>query len=393
MSAPAEPRPRRPLVLAVAALLTVAGIAAAWWAIAELSEKPPEVGGLSSSIAYEGEPFSYVPNATQAGFWTLQTNASWLSVEPTSGRLSGTPPASGGSYYAALTLTNANGTAELNLTITVKLRLVDDGGRELVLDRPAERLISLAPSNTELLFALGVGGRVVGTAPFSDYPPEASEIPVVVSLGYLDTELIVTLEPDLIFAAGITSPAQRTQLEDLGLPTLVLEPKNLSGIVENIFLAGRAVGAQVAAQRLAENFTAGWENVTRTLANVTSFPRTFYLMDTFGGYWTAGSGTFIDEFIREAGGTNIASEISGWFIFSAENITASDPEVIILAAYAMVDETTFASDPFWGQLTAVKEGRVYRITDQNLFDRPGPRLVMGLEILAQWLHPEAYAAP
>jgi len=272
--------------------------------------------------------------------------------------------------------------------------VVDDAGREVEITGVPERIISLAPSNTEILFALGLGDKVVGVTDFCDYPEEALEIEKVGGIEP-NYEKIVALEPDLVLAIG-GSPAQLEKaqaMEDLGLTALVLEPSGMEGVFANIELIGEATGAQEKASELVTQLRARVEEVTEKVAAVEDRPKVFFELDATDPSrpYTAGPGSFIDALIDMAGGINLgaAAEIR-WAQFSAEEIIAQDPEIIILgdANYGVTVESV-KERPGWGVITAVKEGAIYPI-DDTLVSRPGPRIVDGLEELAGIIHPELF---
>lgn len=271
---------------------------------------------------------------------------------------------------------------------------VDDAGRAVEITGVPERIISLAPSNTEILFALGLGDQVVGVSDFCDYPEEAQKIERV---GFVEPNLekIVELEPDLVFYIGGTAQLEKTQtMEDLGLTVLVLAPSDdIEDIFTDIELVGRATGTEDEAADLVSELRARMDEVLSRVAQAERQPLVFYELDATDPTrpWTAGPGSFIDTLITMAGGLNLgASAEMEWAEFSTEEIIAQDPEVIILgdANYGVTAESV-AERPGWGVITAVKEGAIYPI-DDNLVSRPGPRIVDGLEELARIIHPELF---
>ncbi|MFQ6099953.1 MAG: ABC transporter substrate-binding protein [Anaerolineae bacterium] len=271
--------------------------------------------------------------------------------------------------------------------------LTDDIGNVIEITGPVERIVSLAPSNTEIAFALGLGDRVVGVTDFCDYPPEALEIK---KIGGVEPNLeqIVALDPDLVLAiGGEPVPPIIGQLQELGLTVLVLEPDDLDALYHDIELAGQAAGAQREAAELIAEMQERVAAVTALTADVTERPLVFYELDASDPTkpWTAGSGSWHDEFIQMAGGTNLAgTQESAWVQLNAEEIVAQDPEVIILgdAAFGTTPESV-AQRPGWDVISAVQNGRVYPI-DDNLISRPGPRVVEGIEELARLIHPELF---
>jgi iron complex transport system substrate-binding protein len=272
--------------------------------------------------------------------------------------------------------------------------VVDDAGRTVEIAKTPQRIISLAPSNTEILFALGLGDKVVGVTDFCDYPEEAKAIEKVGGIEP-NMEKIVALKPDLVLAIG-GSPAQvekATEMEKLGLAVLVLEPADIEGIMANIELVGKATGAEKEASELVAEMRKRLNNITAKTKGAKSKPKVFFELDATDPSkpYTPGPGSFIDALITLAGGSNIgASAKMQWAQLSTEEIIAQDPEVIVLgdANYGVTAEMVKAR-PGWSVITAVKNGAIYPI-DDVLISRPGPRIIDGLEALARIIHPELF---
>jgi iron complex transport system substrate-binding protein len=275
------------------------------------------------------------------------------------------------------------------------LTFTDSLGREVKLEAPAERVVSLAPSNTEILFALGAGPQVVGRDELSDYPEEAKSLSSVGgSMGDFNTEAIVALEPDLVIAAGLNPPELVSSLEALGLTVYYLEnPKTLEELYVNLETVARLTGHEKEAADLVASLRSRVAAVDQKIAGVTEKPLVFYELDATDPTkpWTSGPGTFIDQLIARAGGVNVGAELeSEWAQISSEQLVASNPDIIVLgdAAYGTSPESVKAR-PGWDVLTAVKNDQIFTF-DDNLVSRPGPRLVDALEQLAKLLHPELF---
>jgi iron complex transport system substrate-binding protein len=271
--------------------------------------------------------------------------------------------------------------------------LIDGLGRKITVPVPARRIVSLAPSNTEILFAIGAGTAVAGRDDFSDYPPEAAKVPAVgLATGRLQKEKIIALDPDLVLAAEINSPEQVKALETLGLTVLLLgNPTSFEGLDANIRLLGEITGRSAEGAALASSLNARIARVRERIAGVARRPTVFYEIDSTDPTkpWTAGAGTFIDTLIRLAGGENLGARFGGDFPrVSIETIIRADPDVIILgdAAFGVTVETA-RGRAGWEGLSAVQNGRIHAF-DDDLGSRPGPRLVEGLETLARLLHPD-----
>lgn len=286
-------------------------------------------------------------------------------------------------------------TATLEATVVTSIDLVDGLGRAVSLPAPAERVVSLAPSNTELLFAVGAGDQVVGRDPYSDYPVEAAAVTDIGdTYAELNTELITSLEPDLVLAAGITPPEQVAQLEQLGITVYWLaNPTDLDGLYTNLQIVGQLTGNEAGASVAVDALRARAEAVAVALADVSVRPTVFYEVDGLtdpNAPYTAGPDTFIDLIINLAGGINAAATLPGYAQMSVEELLVQNPDWILLgdALYGATPESV-AARAGWGNLAAVQNGQVVAF-DDNLMSRPGPRLIDGLEQLARLLHPDQF---
>jgi len=268
----------------------------------------------------------------------------------------------------------------------VLVQITDDLGKALTLNAAPQKIVSLAPSVTEILFAIGAGSRVVGVQDFSTYPPEAAALPKVGGFP-LNYELIASLQPDLCIGADITSADDIAKLEGLGVKVMVVNRTDLEGIFTNVELVGKAVGAEKAANELAASLRAELKALQERLKSATTRPRVFVELDET--LYTVAPGSFIHPLIEMAGGANIAADSTNPYPqFSAEQVIAKDPEVILLtdAAYGVTADQVKAR-PGWDKIAAVKNGAVYPM-DGDIISRPGPRILDGLKALAALIHPE-----
>jgi len=272
--------------------------------------------------------------------------------------------------------------------------LTDGLGRTVTLTGPAQRVVSLAPSNTEILFAVGAGAQVVGRDESSDYPAEAAALPTVGGWSGFSAEAIVALQPDLVLAGGINPPELVASLEQLGLTVYLLpNPVTLEEMYTNLQTVGTLTGHEAEATVLAESLKARVAVVGLKIAALTERPTVFYEFDATDPAkpYTYGPGTFGDLLIQRAGGTNIGAQLQGqWVQISLEQLVVVNPDMILLgdSAYGETPEKV-TTRPGWEVLAAVKEGKIYPF-DDDLVSRPGPRLVDGLEALAKLLHPELF---
>jgi iron complex transport system substrate-binding protein len=271
------------------------------------------------------------------------------------------------------------------------LPLVDDAGRSVALPRPARRIISLAPSVTELLFALDAGDAVVAVTQACDYPPAALTKP---RLGFASSavEQMILLRPDLV--VGIVGMVKPVTIEALGraqIPLLLLEAKTLGDIYRHIRWLGQATGRLVDSDRLITHLEAQREALATRLRGVEPVPVLYVINDH--PLVTIGPSTFISHVIELAGGRNVAASATGAYPqFSLEAALMADPDVILFPGSG----TLRVSDEqrrFWGRwptLRAVRQGRL-AVVDTDLMDRPGPRLFEAAWRLAELLHPDRMA--
>jgi len=271
--------------------------------------------------------------------------------------------------------------------------LTDGLGREVKLASPAQKVVSLAPSNTEILFAIGAGSQVVGRDEFSDFPAEAKLVASVGgSMGKYSTEQIVALKPDLVLAAEINSPELVKELEGLGLTVYYLKnPTTIEEMYKNLNIVGQLTGHDTT--DLVNSLKARVAAVDAKIATVTTKPSVFYEIDATDANkpYTYGPGSFGDLLIARAGGTNIGNTLKDAYPqISLEQIVASNPSIILLgdSNYGATAEAV-KTRAGWSGIAAVKSGQIFPI-DDNIISRPGPRLVDGLEQLAKLFHPDLF---
>jgi iron complex transport system substrate-binding protein len=274
------------------------------------------------------------------------------------------------------------------------LTLTDDAGRQVTLAAEPERIVSLAPSNTEIVCALGACDRLVGVTDFDDYPAEVADIPDVVIFAVVDIELVVDADPDLILAAGneLTPSGVIAELTDLGYPVMVVYPESLDEVLDNIELVGEATNARDQAAALTAEMEDRIQAVTDAVAGAAR-PRTFYEVSVFEGtIYTAGRDSFLASLIDLAGGEPITGDPLTTSI-ALEDLLVADPELILLgdAAYdPSVTPEAVAARQGWGAISAVQNGQIVVMLGDPVITRPGPRIVDGLEALAGAIHPERF---
>jgi iron complex transport system substrate-binding protein len=253
-----------------------------------------------------------------------------------------------------------------------------------------KRIVSLAPSVTETLFALGLGDRLVGVTTFCDYPPEAQRIPKIGDFINPNVEAILAKRPDLVIGvSGATDPDKAREMERLGLKVTLLSVSSLKEILRSIRLIAGVVGRQAAGERLVSSLQA---QISRVQKMVGGAPRRSVLMVVgLQPLIAVGKKNFIDELITLAGGENITGSVSQpWLNLPAEYVVAKAPQVIIEAGMGTEQEESGKGWADLKSIPAVKERRIYSYRSDKIL-RPGPRFGEALEEIARLIHPECFA--
>ncbi|NLC38677.1 MAG: cobalamin-binding protein [Clostridia bacterium] len=267
--------------------------------------------------------------------------------------------------------------------------IVDSLGREITIEKIPERIISLSPAITEILFAIDAGEMIVGVTDYCHYPPEALEKPRVGGFSDPNLELIIEAEPEVVFVAGGIQADMVKLFEDLGISVVALDAQTLDEVLANIELAGLVTGTIDSSIALVEKLEGRIQRVEDKISSASGKPRVFFEV------WddplmTAGPGSFIHSLITIAGGENVASDLSQDYAqFSLETLLERDPEVYVINDHAHTP-TDVKNRPGYGELTAVQQDRVYAIED-DLVTLPGPRIVEGLEKMAEIIHPDLFS--
>jgi iron complex transport system substrate-binding protein len=267
--------------------------------------------------------------------------------------------------------------------------VVDDLGRLVAINGTPQRIISLAPSNTEILFALGLGDKVVGVTMYCDYPPEAQDKEKVGDYYGPDIEKIIALQPDLILATDFHRFDLIPALEQQGFAVFAVAPQTLDDVLESIQKIGEITGKEAEASELVKGMKSKIEEIEEQTKALEQKPRVFY-MTWHDPMWTVGRNTWIDDLITIAGGVNIFSQYfeSGAMV-EIEWVIFLNPEIIIASEWSYdwaLNATELAST------SASQTGRIYTF-DDDLAQRPGPRLVEGLDWFAYLIHPEIFEEP
>lgn len=275
------------------------------------------------------------------------------------------------------------------------IEVIDQLGRVVRLDKVPQRIVSLAPSNTEILFALGLGDKVAGVTTYDNFPAEAKEKPKVGGFSTPDLEKVVALAPDLVVAAPIHEKEAIPQLESRGLKVLALAPKTVTGVMQAIELMGKATGTEASARRLTEEMKARIGEVTTLVASLPAEakPRVFYVL-WYDPLMTVGPDTLQGQLIEMAGGKNLFADLASYPTVDLEVLLQRQPQLIIAGVgHAPSDDAPLQwakSEARLKDTDALRQGRVFGI-DADIVSRPGPRIIDALEEMLRLIHPELAA--
>lgn len=270
-------------------------------------------------------------------------------------------------------------------------KLIDEVGREVLLNFPPKRIVSLAPNITEILFSLGLDEEIVGVTIHCNFPEKVKTKPKIGSYINVDFEKIVSLKPDLIIATAVGNTRDMVErLEKLGFPTYVIFPKKIQDIMKSISNIGNIVNREKQANEIVQIMQKRLNKV-KELTKGLPRPKVFLQIGE-APMVTVGKGSFGDDLINLSGGENIAgSEKEMYPRLAMEEIIKRSPEVIIISTMNPKGnyQKIIINWSRWKTIPAVKNRRIHLI-DSDLIDRPSPRIIDGLETMAKIIHPEAF---
>ncbi|UNK17498.1 ABC transporter substrate-binding protein [Paenibacillus sp. N3/727] len=277
-----------------------------------------------------------------------------------------------------------------NAKTVYPLTLKDATGEEMTFDKAPAKVVSLSPSETEKLFALGLDEEIVGVSEVDDYPEAAKSKPKMG--GYeMDVEAIVASGADVIFTAAMNE--QNVQkLRDLGIKLFVNDPKTIAEVMDNIKVVGEITDRQAEAQGIVDQMQKDLDLVKEAVKSVKDEDKKKVYVE-FSPGWTVGKGTYLDEMLNISNSANVAGDSEGWFEISEEKIIAANPDVILYSSNVVDESTKKTLDQIikersgWDQIEAVKNNKLIKI-DDNLISRPGPRVTQGLVEVAKAVYPE-----
>lgn len=294
---------------------------------------------------------------------------------------------------------NGNSKNETSQEVTDKttvypLTVKDATGTELTFEKAPERIVSTSPSETEILFALGLGDKIYGVSDFDDYPEEVLTKPKVGGVTKPNEEVIIAASPDLVVGGISMEDDVAEKFRGLGLKLYKTEPKKIEDILNNIIQIGIITDTQQRAEELVAQMKEDIRIVTEVAETINEEDKKKVYIE-FSPGWTVGKGEFMDELITMAGGVNIASDMEGWNAINEEKIIQDNPAVILYTA-DVVDEKSrkpleelIKSRNGWDKITAVQEGHLTGI-EGNIMSRPGPRITDALKQIAEAIYPDLF---
>lgn len=273
------------------------------------------------------------------------------------------------------------GDTEVSSQTTYPYTMTDDAGREVTIDAEPQVIVSLAPANTEILFAIGAGDRVQGVTSYDDYPAEVVDIAKVGDFAGPNLEAVAALNPDLVLLTSGVQGEMIQQLEDLGATAVVIDPTTVQAVMENIVKVGAAVNENEGAAEVVADMQDRLDAVKVAVSAELAEPVTAFIEIGQNPLFSAGPDTLLGEAISIAGGENVVTE-SGYVSYSAEQVIAANPQVYLFTSMSGASADDIAGRPGHAGLTATSNGDVVEIED-NLISRPGPRIIEGIEQLLE----------
>lgn len=267
------------------------------------------------------------------------------------------------------------------------MTVTDDLGRNVTISKEPARIISAAPSNTEILFALGLGNKIVGVTEYCNYPPAALGKEKIGGFSTVNIEKIISLKPDIVLASDKTGEENIRKLEKFGIPVVVFSPKDFEETLKNIELAGRVTGTEEAGKRITDDMRKRIDTVRVNAKKLGHKPGVFFVVSG-EPLMAAGPGTLINDLIEASGGRNIFADAETRYpMVSLESVLKRDPEIIITNTrdkHTALNFEEVTGKKEWQNINAVKNGRMY-VIDADIVARPGPRIVDALEQFGEWI--------
>lgn len=281
-------------------------------------------------------------------------------------------------------------TASEELKTQYPLTITDATGTEMTFEQTPAKIVSLSPSETEKLFALGLDEEIIGVSDYDDYPEAATAKPRMGGF-QVNEEALIAAGPDVVFSATMNAETA-AKLRGLGISVFVNDPKSIEDVMETITVLGQITDRQAEAEQVVDEMKQELASVTEAVQGLADEDKKKVYVE-FSPGWTVGQGEFMDEMITLAGGINVAGDQQGWFEISEENIIAANPDVILFSANVVDEASKKTLDEMikerggWDQIEAIKNDQIIGM-DDNLLSRPGPRVTQGLVEVAKAIYPE-----
>ncbi|TDB37706.1 MAG: ABC transporter substrate-binding protein [Actinobacteria bacterium] len=263
--------------------------------------------------------------------------------------------------------------------------VTDDAGRSVTIPAKPERIVSLAPANTEILYSLGALDRVVGVTTYDDYPPEVSTIEKVGDFVTPNLEAITAAKPDLVLVTTGIQADVIEKLENTGAVVVAIDPQSVEALYVSIDTVGKVTGEVAKAATVVQEMK---DELASIQDAIDAAPVRCFVEIAQEPLYTAGAGTLINDLIEQAGGENVVTQ-EGYVAYSLEQLLKDDPEVYLATKGSMSDPATLQDRAGYDKLSAVVNDRV-AVLDDNLVSRPGPRIIQGVRQIAEALHPQAF---
>lgn len=318
----------------------------------------------------------------------LAFNAAGCGDKPKAGDATNPPQASGSDKTDGKTGTGA---ASAKATV-YPFKVKDATGQEFTFDKAPARIVSVSPSETEMLFALGLGDKVVGVSDYDDYPAEATKKPKMGSIIKPNEEALIAANADIVLS-GVSLPVPAVEkLRSLKVAVFKVEPKTIEDVMNNITMFGQMFDKQEQAEKLVASMKADRQKVVEAVKNVKPEQKKRVFIE-FSPGWTVGKGEFMDELITLSGGVNVASDVKGFAKMDEEKVITENPQVILYPNNLIDEKSKKSLDQIikerssWSGIDAIKNNKIVGL-DQNLISRPGPRITQALLEVAKGIYPE-----
>lgn len=271
-------------------------------------------------------------------------------------------------------------------TAAFPVTITDDASRTVTIESEPKRIVSLAPANTEIVYALGIFDRLVGVTTFDDYPAQVKDVAKVGDFTTPNLEAIAAAKPDVILLTGGVQADVLSKLEGLGSKVVVIDPQDVDGVLSAIADVAKVTGTSAKGEEVVAKMKADLADIQAKVAGAA--PTSAFIEIGWNPLYTAGSGTLLNDLLVKAGGKNVVTQ-AGYVGYSVEQLVKDQPAVYLGTHSSIGSAAALAKRPGYSALAAVAAGKVFSL-DDNLVSRPGPRVVEGVLEIAKALHPDAF---